>query len=66
MSKDAPLLRDLIMDTLSLIEENKKALAPGGFELVTSRLRECCSYHFATTTASVYKMSLRASITDPL
>ena len=30
--KDAPLLRDQIKDTLPLIEEEeKKALAPGGF-----------------------------------
>ena len=37
-SKDAPLLRDLIKDTLLLMEEMKKALAPGGFELRTSKL----------------------------
>ena len=38
-SKDVPLLRDLIMDTLPLIdeEEEEKALAPG-FELGTFRL----------------------------
>ena len=57
-SKDAPLLRDLIKDTLLLIEEDedeeKKALAPGGFELGTSRLQGRCSSHFATTTASLY------------
>ena len=41
-SKDAPLLRDLIKDTLSLIgegKEDKKVPGPGGFELGTSRLR---------------------------
>ena len=38
ISKDTPLLRDLIKDTLPLIEKaEKKALVPGGFELVTSR-----------------------------
>ena len=40
-SKDSTLLRDLIKDTLPLIEkdeeEENKALAQGGFELVTSR-----------------------------
>ena len=51
-SKDALLLRDLIKETLPLIEEGeKKALAPGGFELATSRLCGRCSNHFATTTA---------------
>ena len=36
---DAPLLRDLIIDALQLIEEEekKKALVPSGFELGTSR-----------------------------
>ena len=29
----------------------RKALAPGGFELGTSKLRGCRSNHFATTTA---------------
>ena len=37
-SKDALLLKDLIKDTLMLIEEEKKALAPGGFELGAFRL----------------------------
>ena len=32
------LLRDLIKDTLLLMEEEKKVLAPGGFELKTSIL----------------------------
>ena len=32
-------------------EEEKKSLAPGGFELGTSRLRDRCSNHFATTIA---------------
>ena len=39
-SKKAPLLRDLIKDTVPLIEkedEKKKALVPGGFILGTSR-----------------------------
>ena len=53
--KDAPLLRDLIKDTLPSIEEDeeeeKKNLAPGEFELGTSRLRGCCSNHIATTIA---------------
>ena len=35
-SKDAPLLRDLIQDTWVLIEEEKKALVPGGLKLRTS------------------------------
>ena len=39
--KDEPLLRDLIKDILPLIEEEeKKTLAPGGFELGTSRLHQ--------------------------
>ena len=52
-SKDAPLVRDLIKDALQLMEEEeeKKALAPGGFKLGTSRLRGHHSNHFATTTA---------------
>ena len=54
-SKDALLLRGLIKDALPLIEEDEEeekiALAPGGFELVTSRLRGRCSNHFAKTTA---------------
>ena len=38
-SKDALLLKDLIKDTrTSMEEEEKKALAPGGFELGASRL----------------------------
>ena len=42
------------MDVLPLIEEDKIALAPGGFELGTSRLRERRSNHFATTTARTF------------
>ena len=33
-----------------LLEEEKKALAPGGFELGTTGLRDRRSSHFATTT----------------
>ena len=55
-SKDAPLLRDLIKDTLPLIEdEEKKALATDGFELGTSRLVDRRSYHFATTVLQGYQ-----------
>ena len=36
-SKVEPLLRDPIKDFLSVIEEEKTALAPVGFELGTSR-----------------------------
>lgn len=32
-------------------EEAKKALGPGGFELMTSRLQDHHSNHYATTTA---------------
>ena len=38
---------------MSLIEEEKKALAPGGFKLGTYRLLEHISNHLATTTAPV-------------
>ena len=51
-------MRDLIKDTLPLIEEEKKALAPGGFELGTSRLRDHPSNHYATTTALIYNCLL--------
>ena len=54
-SKDAPLVRDLIKDALQLMEEEeeKKALAPGGFKLGTSRLGDHRSNHFATATLKV-------------
>ena len=41
---------DLIKDNLPLIEEEKKALATGGFELRPSRIRGRHSNHFATNT----------------
>ena len=48
-NKDAPHLRDLVNDTLLLVEEGeKKALVPRGFELGTSRLQD---RHFTNTTA---------------
>ena len=46
-----PLLRDLIKDTLLSMEEEKKALGPGGLKLGTTRLRDRHSNHFATITA---------------
>ena len=52
-SKDATLLRDLIKDSLPLIDEEKKALAHCGFDLGTSILRDCRSNHFITTTVRV-------------
>ena len=52
--KYAPLLSDLTMDTLLLIEE-KKARLPGGFELGTSRLRDRSSKHFATTRVYLHE-----------
>ena len=42
-------MRDLIKDTQPLIEEIGKALAPGGFELGTSRLRNRRYNQFTTT-----------------
>ena len=42
----------MIYYILLLIEEEEKALAPGGFEPGTSRCRDCRSNHFATTTAT--------------
>ena len=56
-SKDAPLLRNLIKDTLPLMEEEevKITLAPGGFELGISRLRDRRSNQFATITAQVMR-----------
>ena len=50
-SKVAPLLRDLIKDSLLSMEEEKKDLTPGGFKLRTSRLRDRHSNHFTTNTA---------------
>ena len=53
------LSSDLIKDTLLLIEEEeKKALAPGGFKLGTSREWDRCPNHFATTTA-VFELNLK-------
>ena len=45
-------MRDLIKDTLPLMEEEEnKAQALGGFELGTSRLQGRRSNHFGTITA---------------
>ena len=62
-SKDALLLRELIKDTLLFIEvEEKKALAPGGFELRISRLREHRYNHFANTTALIHTIALGVNL----
>ena len=45
------LLWELIKDALLLLEEDKKALMPDGFELRTARSRDHRSNHFTTTTA---------------
>ena len=52
-SEGTPMLRDLIKDTLPLIKEEIKALAPGGLELGTSILRDQRPNHFATTTTAL-------------
>ena len=46
-------MKELIKDTLPLIEEEKKALAPGGFKLSTFRLRDRRSNRYPTTTALI-------------
>ena len=62
-SKDATLLMDMIKDTLPLIEEEeKKALAPCGFDPGTFRLQNCRSNHFVNTTAK-QDIDLSASLT---
>ena len=47
-------VRDLKKDSLPLIGEEKKALAPDGFELGTFGLRDHCSNHFAITTPPIF------------
>ena len=62
-SKDALLLRELIKDTLLFIEvEEKKALAPGGFELGISRLRDHRYNHFANTTTLTLTVALALGV----